>query len=505
MIPSVHPRFCVLFRRAARTAHEPSGTPRRLLAIGCAFWVLGTHASAQGDAWQQRHDALVARLRLLASKEASYGPAYQPLYHGALPWYEKWGGSNRDPVDTWMSSPEDYAERLADALEHGRNFFADNPGSLFPLVFEAMLKDGKTVTCKYWIKLPAGFPERGRAFPLIINLHGSGWIGHKISYVHGDKPPGPFFDVTPILEGGSWEIDFLNAYMDRLCTSLPIDRDRVYLQGHSLGAIATWEWALNNPERFAAISPRAGIGEPYRAVRLKNVPSWAIDGEEDDVISTGYPDQMVTALQSCGASVTYTILKGSKHNMPDDFDDTPVTEWYLRLTRSHDPVPRDPRDALGIGASGFSPWEIVSLPAHQFYRSAPMATPADPAEKGDDDDLWQAERPLFDRVHAHGETVDSPVRMEMDLKNGSTVLWLAEPVSLRTTRNPDPTLVALPARNVIRFYFRGRTANALEHLKSIAPELAASGHPTGDTVWITPLSLWRGSPGYIAECWVEIK
>ena len=405
-----------------------------------------------------------------------------------------------------MSSPEDYAERLADALEQGRNFFADNPGSLLPLVFETTLKDGKAVSSKFWIKLPTGFPEKGRAFPLIINLHGSGWIGHKISYVHGDKPAGPFFDVTPILESGAWEIDFLNAYMDRLCASLPVDRDRVCLQGHSLGAIATWEWALNNPERFAAISPRAGIGEPYRAARLKNVPSWAIDGAEDDVISAGYPDQMVTALQSFGASVTYTILKGSKHNMPDDFDDTPVSEWYLRLTRSHDPVPRDPRDALNIGASGFSPWgdPLAARASILRVRGRWRRRPGQ-LLKGDDDDLWQAERPLFDRVHAHGETVDSPVRLERDLKTGSTVLWLAEPVSLRKTANPDPSLVILPARNVVRFYFRGKTADALEHLKGIASELAESGHPISDTVWITPLSLWRGSPGYIADYWAEMR
>jgi hypothetical protein len=503
MTPSAHSRPLVL-GLALRTA---GASPLRLglLALGCAFWALAAPASAQGDAWQQRHDRLVSRLRLLQAKEAPFGPAYQPLYRAALPWYEKWGGSSRDAVDTWMASPEDYGEQLADAMEHGRNFFADNPGSLLPLVFEWVSRDGKPVSSKYWIKLPAGFPGKGRAFPLVINLHGSGWIGHKISYVHGDKPAGPFIEVTPILEGGAWEIDFLNAYMDRLCAAFPVDRDRVYLQGHSLGAIATWEWALNNPERFAAISPRAGIGEPYRALRLKNVPSWAIDGADDDVVPTGYPDQMVTALQSCGASVTYTLLKGSKHNMPDDFDDQPVSDWYLRQTRSLQAPPPDPREGLGLGQAGFSPWEVISLPEHLFYRSAPMPIPADPAEKGDDDDLWQAERPLFDRVHANGEIVDSPVRLEFDPVTGSATLWLAEPTQLRSTRNPDLSLVTLPARKVVRFYFRGKTANALEHLKTIVPDVAAAGLHLSDKVWITPLSLWRGSPGYVAEYWVETR
>jgi len=168
-------------------------------------------------------------------------------------------------------------------------------------------------------------------------------------------------------------------------------------------------------------------------------------------------------------------------------------------------VPPDPRDALGLGADGSSPWEIISEAGGQFYKSEPMVMPPDPAQKGDDDDLWQAERPLFDRVHSHGEVVDSPVRIETDMTATSATLWLAEPSTLRRTPNPDPTLVLLPARSYMRFYFRGRTKAALEHLNAIAPAIAASGHPLIGKVWITPLSLWRGSPGSISEYWVETR
>jgi len=163
--------------------------------------------------------------------------------------------------------------------------------------------------------------------------------------------------VTPILEGNYWDIGFLNGYMDWLCAALPVDRDRVYLQGHSLGAIATWEW----PWTTRSASPRFHEGGNRGALPRLAPQERALLGhrcEKDNVISTGYPDQMVTALQACGASVTYTILKGSEHNMPDDFDDSAVSEWYLRLARSHQPVPPDPRDALGLGADGSSSWRL---------------------------------------------------------------------------------------------------------------------------------------------------
>jgi hypothetical protein len=462
------------------------------LTVFCSIAAL---AGATSDSWQDRHDQLVARLRAVQGKEAGFGPAYQPLFHAAMPWYEQWGGRNRAAVDNWMVSPEDFAGELAGALEHDRNFFAANPGALFPLVFEGKLPDGSAAKVDYWIKLPAGFPAAGRTFPLLVNLHGSGWLGHKISFVRGTKAAGLFFEVTPIDEAGPWSIDFLNAFLDRLMEMLPIDRDRVYAQGHSLGGMATWEWALDNPERFAAISPHSGIGEPYRAVRLKYIPSWVIHGANDDVVPTGNADQMVSALQSVGASVTYSVLKGGQHNMPDDFDDQPVLEWYLRQVRSHVSPPADPRDALGIDASGSSPWKIISLPARQAWKTGPLKP----------DQVRQADHSLFDHVHARGEIVDSPVRFETDLKTGAVTLWLARPRELRSTKDADPSLVTLPAGKFLRFYFRGETAKALEHLQAIAPAIVASGHSLADKVWITPLSLWRETPGYLAEYWVETR
>jgi len=152
MTPSDHPgpRLCAPACGAAAVA------PRVLHGV-----YLGGADVGAGRRMQQRHDRIVERLRLLKAKEGSFGAAYRPLYHAALPWYEAWGGANRDAVDTWMSAPEDYAEGLADAMEHGRNFFADNPASLLPIVYDGKSSDGHALRTKFWIKLPAGFPGNG--------------------------------------------------------------------------------------------------------------------------------------------------------------------------------------------------------------------------------------------------------------------------------------------------------------------------------------------------------
>ena len=475
---------------------NPASAVAFLIAALSFGGVARATAADPSPTWQERHDRLVLRLRNLSSRENAFGTAYRPLYHAALAWYELWGGRDQSPVDPDMVSPEAYAEDLALALEQGRNYFAEQPNALFPLAFQGTLAGGKHVGASYWLYLPAGFPEAGRTFPLVIDLHGSGWLGHKISFKPRPGPAGPTFGVTPINMAGPWQIDFLNAYLDELLAILPVDRDRVYVEGHSLGAMATWEWALDNPERFAAVSPRSGIGEPYRASRLKNVPSWAIHGENDGVIPYGLAEQMVSALQAQGAPVRFSLLKGGEHNMPPDLDQRQVLDWYLRQTRSHLPPPPDPRDGLGIGASGFSPWEIISVPAKAAWKSEPVSGPG---EQG----LRAAAKALFGKVHDRGEAADSPVVWEVEPKTRQTTLWLDVPKTLHATGPADPSAISMPPSRCVRFYGRGRLQGAFDHLEAIRADVAAKGHALRGDVWYTPLSMWHDTPEAVFECRVE--
>ncbi len=473
----------------------------RTLVLGLALCWIALAGRAGPTAWQLQHDALVGRLRSLSRREGAFGPAYQPLYHAALPWYEQWGGNPQHPVDDWMVPPEQYAAELADALEHGRNYFAENPQALLPLAFEMPLPGGGTMKANYWIILPTRFAEKGRLFPLIIGLHGSGWLGHKISFVRQARKAasaGRAIEVTPINEGGPWQIGFLNAYLDQLIKTLPVDVDRVYVEGHSLGAMATWEWALDNPERFAAISPRAGVGEPFRAVRLKNVPAWVIHGANDKVVPSGFSDEMVAALQSCAARVRYSILQGGEHNMPDDLDEGQVVDWYLRQTRSHDSTPADPLSQLGLNASGFSAWETITFTGGTFWQSGPV-------DVTDQDAIRRAAQSLFQKVHDCGELADAPIIQKRAPKTNVMTLWLATPKTLRLNAAPDPAATIVPPARYVRFYFRGTTAKALAHLADVAAEIEAADNHLSEAIWITPLTLWPETETYVAEYRVQLK
>jgi hypothetical protein len=329
----------------------------------------------------------------------------------------------------------------------------------------------------------------------VIGLHGSGWLAHKISFKRGSGAAGPTFSVVPIDMEGPWKIDFLNAYFDELRAILPIDANRVYLEGHSLGGMATWEWALNNPEHFAAIAPMAGIGEPYRAARLRNIPAWVIHGEKDDVVPNGYADQMVSALQSVGAPVRYTLIKGGAHNMPADLDRKQILDWYLRQTRSTLPVPADPQDALGLDGTGFSKSEPIARPATPAWKSGPV-------DILDGDALRKSAFGLFQKAHDRGDWVDAPLRAQMDPATQLATLWLAVPAELHASGAADPSVTTLPPARFYRFYFRGEMKKALAHAQSERAVLGAAGHPTSGEIWITDLSIWHNRPESIGECWI---
>jgi len=473
-----------------------------VLLSSCLTGLTGLTAPATAVSAPEHYDQLVERFRALEAREASFGPDYEPLYRAAIAWYEAWGNHTNDPADTYFVAPDEYAAEFADALEHGRNYIGEHLGSAFPMAFEKKLPDGTVVKANYQLNFPAGFPEKGRKFPLVIGLHGSGWLGHKISFVRGGKTGGRVFQVTPINQGGPWKLDFLNAYLDELLRILPVDPDKVYLEGHSLGAMATWDWAMNNPERFAAISPRDGAGAAFRAVRLKHVPAWVVHGAEDDVIFPAYSDQMVTALRAVGGTVKYSLLKGAPHNLPPDFDQQAVISWYLQQSRSHKPAPADPLDALGIGPSGFSETAIVTLPGGWFWKSATVPTQPDSDRRSANKDL---ERLLFRKVEDQGGLVNGPIRQEIDPEKQVTTLWLAIPNSIHSKVKHDVSIIRLAHRKAARFYCRGDTRTALARANEVSAKLKSEGRGLCDTVWLTTLASRQRGSNHISKCWIELK
>lgn len=104
-----------------------------------------------------------------------------------------------------------------------------------------------------------------------------------------------------------------------------VDDSRIYLIGHSMGAIGTWALAAKHPEIWAALVPFSGVGSPMLAERMKGIPQFVVHGDNDATVNVSGSRNMVAALKKLGADVTYVEVAGGGHvdvvvpNLPGAF------------------------------------------------------------------------------------------------------------------------------------------------------------------------------------------
>ncbi|MDF1816980.1 MAG: prolyl oligopeptidase family serine peptidase, partial [Verrucomicrobiales bacterium] len=73
--------------------------------------------------------------------------------------------------------------------------------------------------------------------------------------------------------------------LDQIAETYPVDVDRVYVLGHSMGGFGTFESIARQPNRFAAAIPSAGGLVPWHDPEtFKHVPVWAFHGEQDSTV-----------------------------------------------------------------------------------------------------------------------------------------------------------------------------------------------------------------------------
>jgi predicted peptidase len=114
----------------------------------------------------------------------------------------------------------------------------------------------------------------------------------------------------------------------------PIDLDRVYITGISMGGFATWEALIRHPQDFAAAVAVCGGGDVRFADRIKHIPVWAFHGAEDPVVPVICSQSMIEALTKAGGIPRYTEYPGVGHNSWDRaFDEPELLSWLFSQKR----------------------------------------------------------------------------------------------------------------------------------------------------------------------------
>jgi len=142
--------------------------------------------------------------------------------------------------------------------------------------------------------------------------------------------------VSPqVPEGERWDATYLMTLIDEVEEKYPVDSDRIYLTGLSMGGYGTWDLASKHAERFAAIAPICGGGDVNLACNLKNMPTWAFHGAKDMVVTLDKSQDMVDAINECGGDAKLTIYPDAGHDSwTESYDNPRLYDWFLEHSKA---------------------------------------------------------------------------------------------------------------------------------------------------------------------------
>ncbi len=186
--------------------------------------------------------------------------------------------------------------------------------------------------------LPRGFNQRN--WPVIVYLHGSAQRGEPAAEMRNTaiakqlktQPDFPFIVVSPQLAANAprWDAAAVHALLDEVLPKLPIDAQKVYATGTSIGGAGVWRLAFERPARFAAIAPVATSDRLQDACRIRRVPVWAFHNSLDEDFPALNDSELVSALNRCDGNAKITLYQKPGHNAwTETYANDALYAWFL--------------------------------------------------------------------------------------------------------------------------------------------------------------------------------
>ena len=170
-----------------------------------------------------------------------------------------------------------------------------------------------------------------KRYPIVIWLHGSGQSGSDNTSQMGgatgvftkaeNQEKNPCFVLAPQCPDADigWNKEVatnLMALLGDLVSNLPIDKNRIYLTGSSMGGFGTFNLLLKHPGIFAAGVPLCGGSDAKNAEALRGTPIWAFHGDKDDMVPVERTRNVMNAIVAMGGKrARYTELTGEGHGI----------------------------------------------------------------------------------------------------------------------------------------------------------------------------------------------
>src|SRR5262249_45139826 len=93
----------------------------------------------------------------------------------------------------------------------------------------------------------------------------------------------------------------------------------------------TWSLAVAHPDRWAAIAPVCGGGDPGQVAKIKDIPCWCFHGDADKAVPVQRSRDMIKALKDAGGRPRSDEHPGVGHTSGDQaYGNEDLYEWPLK-------------------------------------------------------------------------------------------------------------------------------------------------------------------------------
>ena len=183
--------------------------------------------------------------------------------------------------------------------------------------------------------------NKSNAKPLVVFLHGRSLCGTDLNRVmkYGTMAAikrGLELDayaIAPQNPGGAWSPDKIIKLVDWVAERYPIDTDRVYVLGMSLGGYGTIDFTAAYPNRIAAAIAMCGGGSRRDLSGLNQVPLWILHGTADAAVSVNESRKVKNKMEAAGSTplLRYEEWPGVDHGTYARMFYHPLTyEWLFK-------------------------------------------------------------------------------------------------------------------------------------------------------------------------------
>lgn len=262
------------------------------------------------------------------------------------------------PSDTdsaqFLADPPTLARELTrevDAIESGTNPYARRIG-------EYQRPQGKDRTpCTVYAPKAA---EESTPLPLVIALHGMGGDDSMFTRGYGGgllcrlADERKFIAVSPLTYKLAGNAAFIDALIDDIAADYAIDRDRVYVIGHSLGGGVAMYLAQARASTIAAAACIAGAGPVGK--KVVPCPTLVVGAELDRIGGPSRVRPFIQAAVADGKPVEYREVKNYGHTFVVGRVLPEVLDWLFQHTLANRP-PREPREDIP-GKTGLKPVDV---------------------------------------------------------------------------------------------------------------------------------------------------